>query len=198
MGVTKVEIDYTKIKAAINAAGLTNEKLSYEIGRNGAFVSRLNKTPWVLDSVERLLCERLGIEPGSLIKQEEPAEPGDNIAVFVKKLESIENRIKRLADAFTGQDDIKEIRKKVNANTLQLEKIKDSVSNLHESEYDRAEQFLKDMLRQGERSANDILETAAEKGIKQGKLMEAKKKLGVDIYTKGYGSGKRPYWKLGK
>lgn len=195
MSVSKVEIDYTKIKAAVKAAGLTNEKLSYEIGRNGAFVSKLNKSPWVMDSVERLLCERLGIEPGSLIKQEEPTRPTDNIEVFVKKLEGLEIKLNRLGSL---KDDLQEIRKKVNANTLQLEKIKDSVSNLHESEYDRAEQFLKDMLRQGERSANDILETAAEKGIKQGKLMEAKKKLGVDIYTKGYGSSKRPYWKPGK
>lgn len=195
MSVSKVEIDYIKIKAAVKTAGLTNEKLSYEIGRDKTFVSRLNKTPWVMDSVERLLCEKLELSPGSLIKQEEPARPTGNIEVFVKKLEGIENILGRMSSL---RDDLQEIRKKVNANTLQLEKIKDSVSNLHESEYDRAEQFLKDMLRQGERSANDILETAAEKGIKQGKLMEAKKKLGVDIYTKGYGSSKRPYWKLGK
>lgn len=190
--IQKVEIDYRKLKEAVKASGYTNKSLSYEIGRGETFVSQLKNVPKQPENLEKLLCEKLGIPAGSLVMvPEKPVDQGVRMLQrLTGQINSVENMIESVKPLLA------DIAKKVNANTVQIEKVKDLLDSMAESETERIKAFIKEMLAGGERTEAEILDLTEKRGFKRASTLKAKEKLNVVVYAKGYGSGKRTYWKL--
>ena len=66
---------------------------------------------------------------------------------------------------------------KLQANTVQTARIKDVVDGLGQTEYDRAESFLREVLKGGQVSAVELMQRADDDGIKRSELMKAKAKM---------------------
>lgn len=67
-------------------------------------------------------------------------------------------------------------------------------SDENKSALDEAIDFLKDILKDGEECANDIIKWAEENNISKSTLLRAKKALGVKISRKGYGKDSKSVW----
>ena len=68
--VKKVTIDYDVLNDYIKSRGKTREEFSTKLGRGKTYISDMRKRPEINDSMERLMCVLLDIEPGSLVKKE--------------------------------------------------------------------------------------------------------------------------------
>ena len=86
--------------------------------------------------------------------------------------------------------------RKANANTVQLEKIKEYLEEMAQGEYQRARNFLQDTLKGGEVNGQEVFRRADDLCIKRGELMKAKAELGVMIVNRGNGRNEKPYWRL--
>ena len=74
----KVTIDYKRLCLELEKQGKTKADLSRDMAKNKNFVGLMEKNPDQPAEVERLMCLLLGLEQGSLIKQETPVgSPGD-------------------------------------------------------------------------------------------------------------------------
>lgn len=67
----KVTIDYNRLCLELEKQGKTKADLSRDMTKNKNFVGLMEKNPDQPAEVERLMCLLLGLEQGSLIKQEE-------------------------------------------------------------------------------------------------------------------------------
>lgn len=86
----KVTIDYKRLCLELEKRGKTKADLSRDMAKNKNFVGLMEKNPDQPAEVERLMCLLLGMEQGSLIKQETPVGlPGD-----IKVLENLYKEIK--------------------------------------------------------------------------------------------------------
>lgn len=83
---------------------------------------------------------------------------------------------------------------KCNANTKQIEDVKVHVRALAKTDYDRACEFLQEALSGGRLNGNDLLMRADEAGLKRSDVMKAKKDLGVQIESTGYGKNQKFWW----
>lgn len=64
------------------------------------------------------------------------------------------------------------------------------------TDYDKAVRFLKDKLSGGRMDGAELLRMADASGIKRADLNKAKKDLGVDTSTTGYGKNQKTWWFL--
>lgn len=205
----KVTIDYEKLCKEIKLAGKTKEGFSEELTKHKNYIYSLKKSPEQSEHVVNLMCTLLQIEPESIMQQ-----PANDVTAESSALNNIYKKVCEVA-AGMDQPDIAElirrevskplteiaesievIARKVKANTTQLERIRDTVSTAMQTEEQRAEKFLSEMLSSGEAEAEEIFKIADELCIKRSELMKAKKKLEVGVFPKGYGTNKKVLWRV--
>lgn len=180
----KVTIDYNRLCLELEKQGKTKADLSRDMTKNKNFVGLMEKNPDQPAEVERLMCLLLGLEQGSLIKQEEATgSQGEIHQAIIEYGELIEK-----------------IWSKVHANTLQLEKVKEDVKEcaqvLKMTDYDKAVRFLKETLAGGRIDGAEVLRMADATGIKRADLNKAKRDIGVDTAQTGYGKNQKTWWFL--
>ena len=191
MELNRVEIDVDKLILMIQAKGMTMEKFGYSIGRSRNYICSLRKNNMVPEPVRDLICEKLEIEPERIEKTQ--ITSGGEVKILeniFKELQSIKTQISELADSQQA------IYNKLQANTVQTARIKDVVDELGQTEYDRAESFLREVLKGGQVSAVELMQRADDDGIKRSELMKAKAKMDVKIYATGYGKNQKSWWSL--
>lgn len=193
----KVTIDYKRLCLELEKQGKTKADLSRDMAKNKNFVGLMEKNPDQPAEVERLMCLLLGLEQGSLIKQEAPTgSPGE-----IKALENLYKEMREVHQAVVEYGELLEkIWSKVHANTLQLETVKDHVRDCREylklTDADKAEKFLRDMLSGGRMNGDEVLRAADAHGIKRADLNKAKRDLRVDTAVTGYGKNQKTWWFL--
>lgn len=190
--IDKVKIDYDKLCVELKKQGKTKCAFSLEMGRYKTFVSCLKKNPDQPEAVEKIMCMLLGLEEGSLIVAEDAPEQTD-ATVLTNIHKQIVAERKLLEEA---AENIEKIWNKVNANTLQLERIKECVKGFEKSGYEKAIEFLKNALSDGKANSEEIMMRSDAAGIKRADLMKAKRDIGVDSSTTGYGKNQKTWWFL--
>lgn len=139
------------------------------------------------------MCLMLGKEPGYFQKEmprnERTAEEiPAAIANIHREIQGMRKQVETMTEL------VEKIFSKCNANTKQIEDVKVHVRALAKTDYDRACEFLRDVLAGGMLNGNDILLQADEAGIKRSDIMKAKKDLGVQIDIRGYGKNQKAWW----
>lgn len=191
--IKKVTIDYEKLCEELNRKGKTKQGFSIEIGRGKDYIVSIKHRPEQPENMENLMCTLLGLDAGNLVKKENPVQKGAE----AKVLENIHRKLCEIEGAVSGQTEMLEkIFKKSNANTVQIEKVKDMLISASETESDRAEKLLTDMMETGEALAQDIFAKADEMCISRKEIMRAKKKLDVRVSTTGYGNSQKAVWRI--
>lgn len=191
--IKKVTIDYEKLCEELNRQGKTKQGFSLEIGRGKDYIVSIKHRPEQPENMESLMCTLLGLDAGSLVRNEKAVQKG----VEAKALENIYRKLCEIEGAVKDQWEILEkIFGKSNANTIQIEKVKDMLISASETESDRAEKLLTDMMGTGEALAQDIFAKADEMCISRKEIMKAKKKLDVIVATTGYGKNQKAVWRI--
>lgn len=195
----KVTIDFGKLCLELEKQGKSKADLSRDMAKNKNFVGLMEKYPNQPVEVERLMCILLGLEQGSLIKQDQQNSSKGEIKI----LENLHKEIREMRQAVDGYTELLEkIWSKVHANTLQLERIKDDVKEwvqvIGMTDYDKAVRFLKDTLGGGRIDGAEMLRMADAAGIKRADLNKAKRDIGVDTAVTGYGKNQKTWWFLEK
>lgn len=193
----KVTIDYGRLCLELEKQGKTKADLSRDMAKNKNFVGLMAKNPDQPAEVERLMCLLLGLEQGSLIKQEDKTGSQGEIRI----LENLHKEMREIHQAVAEYGELLEkIWSKVHANTLQLEKVKDDdkecVQVLGMTDYDKAVRFLKDTLSGGRIDGAEVLRMADAAGIKRADLNKAKRVIRVDTAVTGYGKNQKTWWFL--
>lgn len=193
----KVTIDYNRLCLELEKQGKTKADLSRDMTKNKNFVGLMEKNPDQPAEVERLMCLLLGLEQGSLIKQEEATGSQGEIKI----LENLRKEMREIHQAIIEYGElIEKIWSKVHANTLQLEKVKEDVKEcaqvLKMTDYDKAVRFLKETLAGGRIDGAEVLRMADATGIKRADLNKAKRDIGVDTAQTGYGKNQKIWWFL--
>ena len=191
--IKKVTIDYEKLCEELNRQGKTKQGFSIELGRGKNYIVSIKNKPDQPENMENLMCTLLGLDTGSLVRNEKAVQKG----VEAKALENIYRKLCEIEGAVKDQWEILEkIFGKSNANTIQIEKVKDMLISASETESDRAEKLLTDMMGTGEALAQDIFAKADEMCISRKEIMKAKKKLDVTVATTGYGKNQKAVWRI--
>jgi len=191
--IKKVTIDYEKLCEELNRQGKTKQGFSIELGRGKNYIVSIKNKPDQPENMENLMCTLLGLDTGSLVRNEKAVQKG----VEAKALENIYRKLCEIEGAVKDQWEILEkIFGKSNANTIQIEKVKDMLISASETESDRAEKLLTDMMGTGEALAQDIFAKADEMCISRKEIMKAKKKLDVIVATTGYGKNQKAVWRI--
>lgn len=185
----KVTINYALLCKQLEKRGKTKKGFSLEMGRSESFVNYIANNPDQPEAVERIMCLLPGLEPGSLVKEPEKKGMTAAQALTVIRDEILENR--RIM-----QENFEKIWNKLNANTIQLEKIKDKVNEVSKTDYDKAVEWLKDKMAGGRYDGAKLLMESDAAGIKRSDIMKAKAELGVRIQTTGYGKNVKAWWSL--
>ena len=192
-----VIINYEKLCRELEKRGKTRADLSRDMAKNKNFVGLMEKNPEQPEEVERLMCLLLGLEAGSLIRQEEPTGAMGEIKI----LENLHKESREMRGALEECTELLEkIWSKVHANTLQLEKmkgdLKECVQALGMTDYDKAVRFLKQTLGGGRLDGAEVLRMSDAAGIKRADLNKAKRDIGVDSAVTGYGKNQKTWWFL--
>ena len=180
MELNRVEIDVDKLILMIQDKGMTMEKFGYSIGRSRNYICSLRKNSMVPE-----------IEPERIAKTQ--VTSGGEVKILeniFKELQSIKTQVSEMMETQQA------IYNKLQANTVQTARIKDAVDGLGQTEYDRAESFLREVLKGGQVSAVKLMQRADDDGIKRSELMKAKAKMDVKIYATGYGKNQKSWWSL--
>ncbi len=140
-----------------------------------------------------MICLLLGKEPGYFQKEiprvEHTTEEIPAAIVNIhKEIQGMRKQIETMAEL------TEKIFSKCNANTKQIEDVKVHVRALAKTDYDRACEFLQEALSGGRLNGNDLLMRADEAGLKRSDVMKAKKDLGVQIESTGYGKNQKFWW----
>lgn len=193
----KVTIDFERLCLELEKQGKTKADLSRDMAKNKNFVGLMEKNPEQPAEVERLMCLLLGLEQGSLIKQEAPICSQGEIRI----LENLHKEMQEIHRAVEGYGEILEkIWSKVHANTLQLETVKEHINDCREylklTDADKAEKFLRDMLSGGRMNGEEVLRASDAQGIKRADLNKAKRDLRIDTAVTGYGKNQKTWWFL--
>lgn len=187
--IKKVKIDYDRLSEELERIKMTKEEFSVEIGRGKTYISDLKKKQEVPENIEKIMCMVLKLEPGSLIEKSQESI-GD-----VKILVNIYKKLGELEEMMVTQGVAADkLLSKANANTIQLEKIKDSLKEFGKSDYEKACDFLKKLLGTGRVNGEEVLLKSDASGIKRADLMKAKRDLQVDTATTGYGKNQKTWW----
>lgn len=216
---TRVLVDKRKLRDAIDEKGYSKEALSLELGYNKSYLSvflsdEKYKSLDIKD--EKLVCLLLGCPIGSFVIREAQNQ-NDPIPAILQNLmneiaelkRDMKNIIGQVAEVLTSdkrilgkmenlEENQEKMYRKLNANTIQLEKIKESTEKMQKTEYDRASEFLRDILSGGRVNSYDLLDAADKAGISRAKVMQARKDLGVEIDVTGYGKNQKSWWYMPK
>ena len=192
-----IKIDYEKLAAEVKARGKTNGWLSMQIAKEKGYITKLQNKPEVPDNVENLICMVLGVEKGTYILPElkEEPKPQGEITVLNNLHKDVKSLLAVMENVASNQE---KMWNKLNANTVQLERIKDCVKRFEKSEHEIACDFLKDALADGKANGEEVLMRSDAAGIKRADLMKAKNTIGIDTQTTGYGKNQKTWWMLDK
>ena len=185
----KVTINYALLCKQLEKQGKTKKGFSLEMGRSESFVNYIANNPDQPEGVERIMCLLLGLEPGSLVKEPEKKGMTAAQALTVIREEILENR--RIM-----QENFEKIWNKLNANTVQLERIKDKVNTMSKTDYDKALEWLQDKMEGGRYDGAKLLMESDAAGIKRSDVMKARNELKIKIQTTGYGKNVKAWWSL--
>lgn len=216
---TRVLVDKRKLRDAIDEKGYSKEALSLELGYNKSYLSVFlsdEKCKSLDIKDEKLVCLLLGCPIGSFVMQEAQNQ-NDSIPAILQNLmheivelqRDMKNVISQVTEVLASdkrilgklenlEENQEKMYRKLNANTIQLEKIKESTEKMQKTEYDRAQEFLRDILRDGRVNSYDLLDAADKAGISRAKVMQARKDLGVEIDVTGYGKNQKSWWYMPK
>lgn len=197
-----VTIDAGKLRLYITEElKISLAKFSYMIGKADTYITGLGKgQKEIPEAVYHLICDKCGVSHEFFLLEPDKQNPkSSHTAIALKNLVQMCDEItKMLMNTGNMLQEIMEqqqaMMKKVSANTLQLERIKDSTGRMSETDYEKAERFLKDSLADGDRIGTDILNEADARGIKRSELMKAKNSLGIINYTTGCGKSQKAWW----
>lgn len=192
----KVKIDHEKLLGELKEQKKTTKELSAELGMAECYIATRHKRGDEYPaSMEKLMCFLLGKEPGYFILPEE--KDVDTGTENPKILENIFRECKWQHEALERiEEKLDTLFRKVNANTVQLEKLKESMGLMAKTDLDVAVDFLKNILSGGRVEGMSVLMEADSAGIKHSNLMKAKKELEIQIETSGYGKNQKNWWYL--
>lgn len=197
----RVEIDYEKLEEFLFKHKISKKELSTRIGRSYSFIACLKTYNTINESLESLICEKLDVPLGTFIKNPQTEESEETTNKTVEQFENVKileniyeavNQLKQVLEDIQERND--QIYKKQNTNTVQLEKIKESLKTITETEFEKACKFLQNQLIAGPVDGAEILMKAEAEGLKRSEIMKAKKELGVRIDSKGYGKNQKSFW----
>ncbi|MBS6195456.1 MAG: hypothetical protein KH828_07745 [Clostridiales bacterium] len=193
MEPVKVKIDHEKLIEALREQQKTQIQLSNELGMSDQYLATRHKRGDEYPvSMEMAICHLLGKEKGYFIREEKVET--DQEARNPKILENIYRENRRQMELLENiGEKLEDLFRKVNANTVQLEKIKESVGQMAKTDLDIAVEFLRKMLSGGRVDGGSILMEAENAGIKRSDLMKAKKELNVQVEV-SYGKNQKNWW----
>lgn len=211
-----VIIDSDKMREIMKERGITIKQLSEMTGLSASIISHMNTKPERPESTERLLCFALGLNAGDLIKQEQKQEEPARVEATVML-----NLVKQIADLQTELTGLREkIEKELVTHRKLTEKIKDMIiveseehdkqNSMHvtlarinenlltlcKSPAEKAEEFIKSILKNGKVNVEDVYAKSDIAQIKRADLITAKKRLNVQSAVTGYGKNAKTWWFL--
>lgn len=202
-----VFIDTNKLYSELSAQNKTKSGFSLEIGRGKSYIENLKRSPNIPEGMERVISIMLGKEPGYFIQAPEPEEktvPTAEAQILVnavKEIKQVSGKLDKIIQAIEEMDERQQkIWSKVQANTLQLEAVKERtkecVEALKLTDYDKAVKFLRETLSGGRMIGEEVIRMADAAGIKRADLNKAKRDIQVDTSTTGYGKSQKTWWFL--
>lgn len=202
-----VTIDTEKLYGELAAQGKTKSGFAQEIGRGKSYIENLKRSPNIPDGMERVISIMLGKDPGYFVQVPEskkktiPAAEAQILVNAVKEIKQVSGKLDKIIQEIEEMDErSQKIWSKVQANTLQLEKVKEDVKEcvqaLEMTGYDKAVRFLKETLAGGRIDGAEVLRMADAAGIKRANLNKAKRDTGVDTAPTGYGKNQKTWWFL--
>lgn len=202
-----VFIDTNKLYSELAAQNKTKSGFSLEIGRGKSYIENLKRSPIIPEGMERVISIMLGKEPRYFIQAPEPEEktvPTAEAQILVnavKEIKQVSGKLDKIIQAIEEMDERQQkIWSKVQANTLQLEAVKERTKECVEvlklTDYDKAARFLRETLSGGRMIGEEVIRMADSAGIKRADLNKAKRDLRVDTSTTGYGKSQKTWWFL--
>lgn len=189
----QIEIDYEKLCRSLEYRGKSKKELSVEIGREETYICRMKKRKTIHENEEALICKTLGYEPGYFTRQNEEMPQDAGLLILQNIYKEIKAEKERTEELY---ELVNKTFRKANANTIQLERIKEMFMMQGETEEKKAEKLITELLSTGEKSAQEILTRADEQGIRRSELMKARDKLGVRLFTTNCGKSQKIMWKM--
>ena len=202
-----VTIDTEKLYGELTAQGKTKSGFAQEIGRGKSYIENLKRSPNIPDGMERVISIMLGKDPGYFVQVPEskkktiPAAEAQILVNAVKEIKQVSGKLDKIIQAIEEMDErSQKIWSKVQANTLQLETVKERTKECVEvlklTDYDKAVRFLKETLSGGRMVGEEVIRMADAAGIKRADLNKAKRDIRVDTSTTGYGKSQKTWWFL--
>ena len=202
-----VTIDTEKLYGELAAQGKTKSGFAQEIGRGKSYIENLKRSPNIPDGMERVISIMLGKDPGYFVQVPEskkktiPAAEAQILVNAVKEIKQVSGKLDKIIQAIEEMDErSQKIWNKVQANTLQLEAVKERTKECVEvlklTDYDKAARFLRETLSGGRMIGEEVIRMADSAGIKRADLNKAKRDLRVDTSTTGYGKSQKTWWFL--
>lgn len=202
-----VTINTDKLYAELSEQKKTKAGFSQELGRGKSYIENLKRAPNVPDGIERVISIMLGKEPGYFIQVPEPekkiipAAEAQILVNAVKEIKQVSGKLDKIIQAIEEMDErSQKIWSKVQANTLQLETVKERTKECVEvlklTDHDKAVRFLKETLSGGRMVGEEVIRMADAAGIKRADLNKAKRDIQVDTSTTGYGKSQKTWWFL--
>ncbi len=166
---------------------------SQELGHGKNYICNLKNNSNIPDSMEKVICILLGKEAGYF--QVEPKQEKKNTEEIPSILINLYKEMQELKSCL---EEILQMQNRIfnkcNANTKQLEDVKQSIRTLSKTDYDKACDFLQDALSGGRINGNDLLMRAEAAGLKRSEIMKARKDLNVQITSSGQGKNQKSWW----
>lgn len=195
MEPVKIKIDHGKLIRALEDKKMSCSELSRELGFADQYINTRHKRGDMYPiAIVKLMGVFLEKDFDYLKYEEQPVrEPETGMKVF----DNIFRECKKIQESMEQiMEQQESIMRKVNANSIQLEKIKESMAAMAKTDLDIAMDFLKNILSGGRMEGANVILEAESQGIKRSDLMKAKKELCVQVETQGYAKNQKSYWYL--
>ena len=202
------DIDYEKLFSVMNEKGISKRKLSLDMGRNINYIGNMQKKKTIPANEESLICRLLDRPSGSFVKMQcqlNPESLTDGVQVienFYREIKAvrtdidvINKREEKILDTIRDfSEALETILRKISANTVQLEKLKEYTKPLVLSNYERTVIFLKELLAGGKMQNEEVLKRCDDKGLNRADVYKAKKEIGIETSVTGYGKNQKTWW----
>lgn len=171
--------------------------LSKKLGKNDGYISQVftRYGGEIEDTIANLICLLYDIQLDE-IKPDLVHKNDTQKAFAILREENKKNTEKIMAVQEDIMHLLEKILTKINANTLQIERIKQAAIVSHTDPVHEAKVFLKAMLENGRMNAMTIQTKAEMAGITLANLTKAKQELGVQTDMTGSGRNQKVFWYL--
>lgn len=201
----RVVLDYPKLTGYLERKKIAKKDLSRMVGRSETYVTILGKKTDVLEVEEALICRVLGEEPGYFIKMPEDKQAGSEqlgellreIKKTQEELQTLKKQETKILESFEEfAETLEKVFRKVNANTVQLERLRENVKPLILTDYEKTVAFIKELLSGGQMDGEEVLRKCDAAGLKRADVNKAKHDLGITTASTGYGKNQKTWWIL--